>query len=77
MGIKRFAFLSDQDVFTVFALDEDVIQHQPIIAGLRSKPTIVEVDDGDIRQIGLGWKYFENEFYAPAASAIEDDYEVE
>ena len=77
MGIRQFAFIADNDVFTVFRIDESIPGNQPVIAGLQSKPVVVEIDND---MIDVGWKFIDGEFYMPASqmtASQEPDYEVD
>ena len=58
--IKKFAFVSDQDVFAVWSLDtEDTSQSSEItdrvLAGMMSDPIIVEVPENVDVQNGWIW----------------------
>jgi hypothetical protein len=74
MGIKNFAFVVGEDVFTVFSLDENMEGAEPMIAGLRSKPVIIETET---KGISIGWKYIDGEFWAPAAPQEGPGYELD
>lgn len=80
MDTVRFAFISDGDVFHYLNLpnNEDLAG---VIAGLRSRPIVVEVpeqfSDG---YIGSNWKYINDEFVYVEKKPINtspNDYEVE
>jgi hypothetical protein len=77
MGIRQFAFIADNDVFTIFKIDDSIPGNQPVIAGLGSKPLIVEIDN---ETIDVGWKFIDGEFYMPASQMMASqapDYEVD
>jgi hypothetical protein len=71
----RFAFVADGDIFhyMTFPNDENL---QGVIAGLRSKPLLVEIPDNYPDHFGLGWKYIDGQFVNTMAASVED-YEVE
>lgn len=74
MGIKNFAFIVDEDVFTVFSIDENMEGADALVAGLRSKPVIIETD---VPNVNIGWKYIDGEFWAPAKSEEGPGYEID
>lgn len=74
MGIKKFAFVVDEDVFTVFAIDDSMEGAEALVAGLRSKPIIIETDLPDVN---IGWKYIDGEFWAPAKTVEGPGYELD
>lgn len=80
MDTLKFAFISDGDVFHYLTLPntEDLAG---VIAGLRSKPIVVEVPEQFVEgYIGPNWKYINEEFVyiEPEPINIEpEDYEVE
>lgn len=74
MGIRKFAFVAGHDVFTVFRIDDNIEGSEAMIAGLKSEPVIVEVDDDNIN---IGWKYADGEFWAPAQKQSGPDYELD
>jgi hypothetical protein len=71
----RFAFVADGDIFhyMTFPNNDDL---QGVIAGLRSRPLLVEIPEGYPDHFGPGWKYVDGEFVNTIAPAVED-YEVE
>lgn len=75
---KIFAFVSDEDVFHFFTIPDEP-QFQGIIAGLQSRPLLVEVTGKDEMFNGGFWKYVDGEFVQAEHNpfADEDDYEVE
>lgn len=76
---SKFVIVSDGEVIMNFV----VYKHESgitdgILAGLRSDPKIIELEDDQDPSIGFGWRHLEGNFVPPeqAAPAIED-YEVE
>jgi hypothetical protein len=71
----KFAFISDGDIFHHMTIpnNEDL---QGVIAGLRSKPMIVEIPEDMSDKITPGLKYIDGQFIDTWAQP-EDDYEVE
>lgn len=74
MGIKKFAFVVGEDVFTVFAVNDGMEGADALIAGLRSEPIIIETDVDDVN---IGWKYIDGEFWAPAKTLDGPGYELD
>jgi hypothetical protein len=70
MAIKKFAFVADNDVFTVWTFDtegqEDINKVERIIAGLQSDPKIIEILDTTIN-VGLNWTFDGTNFIPPTA----------
>jgi hypothetical protein len=77
---KTFVFVADEDVFHTFRI-EDAQYAEPLIAGMRSNPIVVEVTGQEHYSTELGWKYSNGSFYRadqPVPVIIdEDDYEVD
>lgn len=77
MGIRHFAFVADNDVFTIFKIDDSIPGNAPVVAGLQSKPIVIEINN---EMIDVGWKFIDGEFYMPASmlsASVEPDYEVD
>jgi hypothetical protein len=77
MGIRTFAFVAGDDVFTIFKIDDSDLGNAAVAAGMSSNPIIIETDN---QMIDVGWKFINGEFYMPAsllASTAEPDYEVD
>lgn len=81
---RVFAFIAEGDVFHILLMPDEP-DLAGVLAGLNSKPLLVEVTDRPEIYKLAGWKYdYETEtFYHPAANDddveefVEDDYEVE
>lgn len=79
MDEKTFAFIVDGDIFHFMKVPNDE-RFAGIIAGLQSKPQIIEVpEDVPLMQYPDGWRYVNNRFEPKPQYIIEDfeDYEVE
>lgn len=77
MGIRNFAFIAENDVFTVFRIDDSMPGNAAVVAGLQSKPIVIEVNN---EMIDVGWKFIDGEFYMPASfmtASEAPDYEVD
>ncbi len=70
MSLKKFAFITENDVFTVWSIDPELAANidtaTRIVAGLQSNPTVVDITDLTDLDIGLGWTYDGVNFVAPA-----------
>lgn len=71
----KFAFIADGDIFHYMTIpnNDDL---QGVIAGLRSKPLIVEMPEYLSDKVTPGLKYVDGQFIDIWAQP-EDDYEVE
>ena len=67
MSLKRFAFIAEGDVFSIFETDPDNPDYGPnaarIVAGMQSNPVVIEITDTPNVNIGSIWNG--KEFIAP------------
>lgn len=76
-NIKVFAFVADEDVFHFMTIPDEP-QFAGIIAGLQSKPLLLDVTDRPELLMGGYWKYINGEIVKHEFNIPEDDdYEVE
>ncbi len=74
---KVFAFIVDEDVFHFMTIP-DQPQFAGVIAGLQSKPLLLDVTDRPELLTGGYWKYIDGEIVKHEFDTPEDeDYEVE
>ncbi len=77
---KTFVFVADEDVFHTFRI-ESTQYAEPLIAGMKSNPIVIDVTGQEHYSTEPGWKYANGSFYRADQSAPvvidEDDYEVE
>jgi hypothetical protein len=77
---KTFVFVADNDVFHTFRIEVGP-NTEPLIAGMMSNPTVVDVTGREYYSDQPGWKYSDGIFYMEENNVPvlvdEDDYEVE
>lgn len=75
---RAFAFITDDEVFHLLTI-QDVPELSKVIAGLQSRPLLIEITDRPEILQGGYWKYINGEFVKQNIQETEDpdDYEVE
>ena len=79
---RTFAFITGEDIFHVFKI-EDSEATAGLIAGMLSEPIIIEVSGNEHVYEESGWKFIDGRFIKkevyenPPTVIDEDDYEVE
>lgn len=76
---NKFVIVADDEVimnFTVPAYNDAITDG--ILAGLRSRPIVVELPEGSDPFVGFGWKYVNGYFLSPSHDHSSDNqYEVD
>lgn len=70
MSLKKFAFIAEGDVFTVWSIEPEAADNVEVatrvVAGLQSNPTVIDITDLAHLGIGLNWTFDGTNFIPPA-----------